>query len=334
LETQRLAREERRILRQISLALLVIFSFLEVPQKLHASEKIRLTVSNLNMSFLTAGVALRRGFFKDEGLDAEVIRMRVPVMITALSTGDIDYTMVFGSVVRAALRGLPVKVVASFLDGSAHALIARPEFQSVRELGGRTLGIESHGASSDVVARMMIKHFGIDPEKEMKIVALGSDQARLAALKEGLVDVAVISPPADAEGKRMGFNVLSRAYELFKFPFVGLGVNAKTIQEKPDQVKRTLKALIKANRYIRQNREGSIQVLTEWARVEPDLATVTYDSTWKVFSPDGSVPEDGLRLVVEQAKKELRITREVSLGDVSAVTLVRDAQRELGIQGR
>jgi hypothetical protein len=99
-------------------------------------------------------------------------------------------------------------------------------------------------------------------------------------------------------------------------------------------VKRTLKALIKANRYIRQNREGSIQVLTEWARVEPDLATVTYDSTWKVFSPDGSIPEDGLRLVVEQAKKELRITSEVSLGDVSAVTLVRDAQRELGIQGR
>jgi hypothetical protein len=61
---------------------------------------------------------------------------------------------------------------------------------------------------------------------------------------------------------------------------------------------------------------------------------VTYDSTWKVFSPDGSIPEDGLRLVVEQAKKELRITREVSLGDVSAVALVRDAQRELGIQGR
>jgi hypothetical protein len=72
----------------------------------------------------------------------------------------------------------------------------------------------------------------------------------------------------------------------------------------------------------------------EWARVEPDLATVTYDSTWRVFSPDGSVPEDGLRLVVDQAKKELQITREVSLDDVSAITLVRDAQRELGIQGR
>jgi NitT/TauT family transport system substrate-binding protein len=180
---------------------------------------------------------------------------------------------------------------------------------------------------------MMIKHFGIDPEKQMKIVALGSDQARLAALKEGLVDVAVISPPADAEGKRMGFNVLSRAYELFKFPFVGLGVNVKKIEEKPDQVKRTLRALIKANRYIRENRDGAIQVLTEWARVEPDLATSTYDSTWRVFSRDGSIPEDGLRLVVEQAKKEMRITREVSLSEVSVLNLVRDAQHELGIQG-
>jgi NitT/TauT family transport system substrate-binding protein len=286
------------------------------------------------MSFLTTGVALKKGFFKQEGLEVEVVQMRVPVMITALSTGDIDYTTVFGSVVRAAMRGLPVKAVASFLDGSPHALIARSEFKSVKELKGKTLGVESYGASSDVIARMMIKHFGIDAEKEMKVVALGPDRARLAALKQGLVDVAVIAPPADSEGRKMGFNILSRAYELFSFPFVGLGVNVKKIQERPDEVKKVIRAMIKANRFIRENREGAIQVLVDWGRVVPEHAAASYDSTVKVFNLDGSMPEDGLRAVIEQAKKELKISREVSLSEVSDITVLRETQRELEIRGR
>ncbi len=300
----------------------------------HAADRIRLTVSNLNLSFLPGGVALKKGFFKEEGLDVEVVQMRVPVMITALSTGDVDYTMVFGSVVRAAIRGLPLRVVAGLLDSSAHALIARPELKSVRDLKGKTLGVESHGASADVVARMMIKHFGIDPEKEMKVIALGPDRARLAALKEDLVDVVVVSPPADSEGKKMGFNVLSRAYELFRFPFIGLGVNVKKIQERPDEVKRVIKALIKANRFIRGNREGAIEVLSQWGRVEKEHAAASYDSTWRVFNLDGNIPDDGLRVVVEQARKELKVTREVSLSEVSDLRILRQAQMELGIKAK
>lgn len=300
----------------------------------HAADRVRVTVSNPNMSFLTTGVALKKGFFKQEGLEVEVVQMRVPVMITALSTGDIDYTTVFGSVVRAAMRGLPLKAVASFLDGSPHALVARSEFKSVKELKGKTLGVESYGASSDVIARMMIKHFGIDAEKEMKVVALGPDRARLAALKQGLVDVAVIAPPADSEGTKMGFNILSRAYELFSFPFVGLGVNVRKIQERPDEVKRVIRAMIKANRFIRENREGAIQVLVDWGRVVPEHAAASYDSTVKVFNLDGSMPEDGLRAVIERAKKELKISREVSLSEVSDITVLREAQRELDIRRR
>src|ERR671913_710001 len=99
---------------------------------LFAADKIRIAVANFNISFMTAGVAAKKGFFRDEGLEPEIIGMRPPVSITALASGDIDYTTVFGSVIRAAIRGLPVRVVASFIDGSTHALIARPEFKTVK----------------------------------------------------------------------------------------------------------------------------------------------------------------------------------------------------------
>jgi ABC-type nitrate/sulfonate/bicarbonate transport system substrate-binding protein len=185
-----------------------------------------------------------------------------------------------------------------------------------------------------VAASMMLKHLGLDPEKEIKVVALGSAAARVSALKENVVDVAVISPPADEEGKKLGFNVLARAYELFSLPFVGLGTHTRKIKEKPDEVKRTIKALIKANRFIRQNREGTIQTLVDWGRTTPSLAAAAYDSSFKIYNLDGSIPDEGLLAVIDQAIKESKLSRQVSMGEVADTSLLREAQRELGIKGR
>ena len=148
-----------------------------------AADRARFSVSSLDIAFLTPAVAHKRGFFKEEGIEAEIIRMNANVSITATATGDIDYTMIFGSVVRGAIRGLPIKVVASFLDSPTHMLIARPEFKSVKDLKGKTLGVSSFGATADVAARMMLKYSGVDPEKEMKIISLGSDRARFTDRK-------------------------------------------------------------------------------------------------------------------------------------------------------
>jgi len=298
----------------------------------HAADKVRISVTNPNMSFLPSGVALKKGFFKDEGLDVEIIRMNVPNIITALVTGDIGYTLLFGSVVRGALRGMPMRALASLLDGSTHALVAKPEYKSGKELKGKTVGIGNFGGTDEVAARMMLKSFGLDTEKDLKFIALGPDRARLAALKEGLVDVAVIAPPGDAMGRQMGFNVLLRAYEVFSFPFIGIGANLKTIREKPEEVKKVVKAMVRANRFIREDKEGAVRILMEWGKVERDHAAASYDSTWKVFSPDGNIPADGLRLVVDQAKAELKLTRDVPLSEIIDIAPLQAAQRELGIR--
>jgi NitT/TauT family transport system substrate-binding protein len=295
-----------------------------------AADKIRISISSLDVAFLTGGVALKRGFFKEEGLEAELIRMNANVSITALATGDTDYTMLFGSVVRAAARGLPLKIVASFMDSSTHTLIARSEFKSIKDLKGKTLGISSFGATADVAARMMFQKSGIDPEKDIKIIAMGSDRARFSALKEGVIDVAVISPPADVEGKKMGFNVLARAYEMFSFPFVGLGANTNKLKERPDEVKRAIKALIKANRYITSNRDGAIQVLAEWGRTDREIAAASYDGTFKVFNANGDIPDAGLKLVIDQSKAALKLDQPIPPEQVADLGPLREAQKELG----
>ena len=162
-----------------------------------AVDRIRIAVSNPNMPNLTAAMAQHSGFFKDENIDAEIIRMNPNVAVTALSTGDVDYGQLFGAVVGGAIAGLPVRIVAGYLDNWPMTLIAQPEFKSLKELKGKTLGISSFGATPDVAARLMLKQAGIDVEKDIKVLALGSDAARLTALKQRVVDLIVISPPSD-----------------------------------------------------------------------------------------------------------------------------------------
>jgi NitT/TauT family transport system substrate-binding protein len=299
-----------------------------------AMDKVRMSISAVDVSFLTGGLALKRGMFRDEGLDLELIRMNANVSVTALSTTDIDYTMVFASVVRGALRGLPMKVVASFMDSSTHLLIARPEYKTIRDLKGKTLAVSNYGATSDVAARMMMKQGGVDPEKELKIIQLGAERGRYAALREGIVDVAVLSPPTDTDAVRNGYRVLSRFHEHFKLPFTGLGTHLKKLKERPDEVKRMTRALLRANRFVRANREGTIQTMMDWIKVDRESAAATYDSTWKIFSEDGGISESGLKLVVDQGREAMKIERPVANTEVADFNIIREVQKELGIKPR
>lgn len=313
----------------IALAALLLFG-----SDVEALDRIRIAVSNPNMPNLTVSVAQKKGFFKDENIDAEIIRMNPNVAITALATGDIDYCQLFGAVVGGAIAGLPVRIVAGFLDNWPMTLIAQPEYKSLKELKGKTLGVSSYGATPDVGARMMLKQIGLDPEKEIKVLALGSDAARITALKQRVVDLIVISPPADSQMEKQGYRILARAYELFNFPYLGLGTQLRKIKEKPDEIRRAIKATIRANRFVRDNRDEAVQTLVDWGKVERDYAYASYDALRNLFNADGSVPEDGLRLVIDQARRTAKITRDVTPAEVADLTMLREAQLVLGIKGR
>ena len=299
-----------------------------------ALERIRVAVSNPNMPNLTVAMAQKNGLFKDEALEAEIIRMNPNVAITALATGDVDYCQLFGAVVGAAIAGLPVRIVAGFLDNWPMTLIAQPELKALKDLKGKTLGISSFGATPDVAARLMIKQAGIDADKEIKILALGSDAARLMALKQRVVDVVVISPPADTQMEKQGYRILARAYELFSFPYLGLGTHARKIKDKPDEIRRVIKATIRANRLIRDNRDEAVRALIGWGKVEREFAYASYDALRNLFNVDGAVPEDGLKLVIDQARRNAKVTRDIMPNEVVDLTFLREAQAELGIKAR
>lgn len=317
---------------KIFVVLLSIFVFWASVQ---AADKIRIGFPGVAVQFVPLILGEKRGFFQEAGLQVEFIQMVGNIGVVAFVSGEVDYWAGVGSsTVAGAIRGLPIKVVACYAPTVPFALISRPEFKSIQELRGKAIGVNAFGTPQEIVARLIFKHFGLDPEKEVKFLAPGSNEARFASMKQGLTAATMVSPPGDFLGKKMGFVVLARAHEILSYPTSGLAANVKKIKERPDELKNVIKAGIRANRYIRQNREGTIQFMMEWMKIDKEIATATYESTWKIYNEDGSLPEDGFRLIIEEAKKFAKANRDVSLSEVADLSILREAQKELGIKGK
>jgi NitT/TauT family transport system substrate-binding protein len=310
-------------------ALLLLFLF---HSSLQAADRIRIGVPQFAVQFITLPLAEKRGFLKEEGLGAEIIRISGNAASAALVSRELDYSVALQ--VESAIAGLPLRVVACYVPATFIVLMAQPRFKSVKDLKDGSIAVNTFAGAPIFIARMIAKRFGLDPDRDLKFLASGLPEARLLALSQGLAAAAMLPVPWDFRATKTGFISLARAHELFTYPDVGLSANLNKIKERPDEVKRVIKAGIKANRYIRTNRDGTIQFIQEWLKIDREIATATYDSLAKFFNEDGSLPEDGFRLLIEDVKKVAKVDREVAFREVADLSILREAQRELGIMAR
>jgi ABC-type nitrate/sulfonate/bicarbonate transport system substrate-binding protein len=105
------------------------------------------------------------------------------------------------------------------------------------------------------------------------------------------------------------------------------------IKGRPDEVKRVIRAGIKASRYIKTNRDATIQFLMEWQRIDKEIATGTYEYLAKATNESGSLSEDGFRLMIDEIKELAKVSREIPMSDVADLSILTEAQKELGIKG-
>ncbi len=317
-------------MRKILGALLTVFL---IYASAHAADKVRIAYSAGTGSFLFL-LAHKKGFLKAEGVDAEVIRMTGNVPVAALVSGEIDYHTTLGTSVRAAIQGLPLRVVAAYGEGSSWVLASRSNIKSVPELKGKVIAVGNPGSGPDTNGRIMVKHFGLEPDRDVKFVAAdeGLPEGRLLRVQQGFIDATVVPIPADLSAKKMGLNVIARSYEIYKPTSFGLITTTRKIKEKRNEVKRMIVAGIKTSRYIRANPDPTVQSLMELFRTDQEMAGANYDYLSKTLNDDGSPTENGFRLLIEDIKESVKVNREVSFNEVSDLSILREAQRELGIR--
>jgi NitT/TauT family transport system substrate-binding protein len=269
-----------------ALILFISFGFAE-------ARRITVGVPVLDVTQSALYVARDRGYYQKEGLDVELILMRGSVANQALIAGDVEFTTVPTAGLQAALQGAPLKVVLSTFHKPMFWLYSRPEIKSVRELTGKKVAVSSLGAAGDSALRELIKKNGMDENRDVAILAIGTTATRLGALSAGVVDGAMMTFPHNITAAESGFRELVSFIASDIIQLQGAIVTRDgLLSSEPAVVEKFLRATIKGIIYYSTNRSGAAQILARNTQSQEALAAKVYDLVKPALTTEGILNDD------------------------------------------
>jgi NitT/TauT family transport system substrate-binding protein len=319
-------------IQHIQTGLLLMLGLFIAAGELRAEEKIRIGLSTHSPGFLPTVIAEKKGFYAKHGLAPEHILISISVGMSALGTGDLDYSNGLAQGILASIRGVPVKLVMFTQEKLVFFLMAKPQFQKVTDLKGKTIGISYFGSTTHMVAEGILRHYGLVPGKDVNVLPSGDDQGRLAALDVGRIDATVGIPPLDVVAAKKGYKILARAGDYLNLPQNGIIVTDKKLETSPDQVKRMIKGTIEALQFIKNRREEATDILAQWSRVDKEMAKAIFASYAPGYSTDGTMSEEGLQAALQEGMTRAKIEKKFPLSQIADRRLLFEAQKELGLK--
>ena len=286
------------------------------------TQKIRIAYSSRSNTITPFYIAASKGFFREEGLDVELIQVSPRLGALAVMNGDVSFTTSFTSTFRGILQGLPLKLILVALKKGIYFLVVRPEIKDVEDLKGKKLGVATIRGTDQLVAEELLRSKGFNPALLQQIV-IGETPLRAQALVAGIVQVVSLSPPHDLVLQQMGYKVLAGPPEV-GLPASGLFTSDRLLKENPQGVKRTLRALIKANRFITEKRQETIAVMLKSLPQPQEVASRSYDLELKALSKDGQMTDGEMESLIERLGEKKR-----PLDEVRDFSPVRQALKEL-----
>ncbi|HEX9442720.1 MAG TPA: ABC transporter substrate-binding protein [Candidatus Binatia bacterium] len=286
------------------------------------AERVRIAYASRSNSATPQYLAQTRGFFKAEGLEAELIQMNPRLGATAVAGGDVAFATPFVSTFRAILQGFPMKLVFVHLKKGPYFIIVRPEIKDVQQLKGKKLGVSTIRGADQLVAEEMLRAKGFNPGL-LQAVAIGDGPVRMQALISGAVEAISIAPPHDLMLQRMGYPALAGPPEQ-GLPVAGMFASDRLLRENPQLARRTLKALLRAHEFILENKSATIPVMIRWLPQTPEVAARSYDLELKTLARDGQMTDGEIESLIDRLGEKKR-----ALDEVRDFTLARQALKEL-----
>lgn len=293
-----------------------------------AAERVVIGTPSRGLFEFPAVVAIRKGFYQEEGLAVDRVQMQPLIAVKALMSGDVDYLLAWGSAVRAAITGVPIKAVAGMASRPLHVLIARPGIKTPKDLKGKTIGVDSVAGTVDYLSRAALRHYGMEPDRDVKIIVTGESPTRLAALRAGSIDATPIDIAFAVKAEDEGFRRFLYLGDIIELPLSGITVMESKLQNQREQVKRIVRATIRGTRFMKQNRAETIQMLSDYLKITLSQSAKAYDVSIQSFSDDGLISDKAVNVDVQLTKERLKMTKEIPLSQLVDWSLVREIKAE------
>jgi NitT/TauT family transport system substrate-binding protein len=296
--------------------------------------KVPVQIPAITPAVTAFAVARERGYYRQEGLDVQLVVMASGLGTQALLGGNVKFSTAGGAGLMPILRGAPVRFMFTSFSRPMFWLYARSDIRLVESLKGRKVGVSSLGSGPDSLLREILKKHGLEGGRDVAIMAVGSGTARFYALQAGTVDAAMLSVPANLMAQEAGFRELVSFIDQEWIELQGtVNVTDQLMASDPMLVEKFIRATLKGFIHFRDLRSQTIAILARFLRIKEEVAARIYDLMRPSLTQDGIVSEEiqlkSLEHVIERAglKDPPRLEK---IFDYSLAVKVRNELRAKG----
>ena len=248
------------------------------------------------------------GIFKKHGIHLEMIY--IPggsLSVQALIGNSLDMLLAGGTpLVYAVLKGADLKYIAGLNNRMPYVLVVREGINSAEQLRGKKIGISRFGSNTDFVVKLAATQMGLNPKRDVQVIQVGGQDARMVALKTGAVDATVLTPELAIAGRKLGFHTLYDLVEKgIEYLQIGVAARADYLKAQNDVARRVTRAYLESIKYYMSHREEAIKKSMQLLKIDDrQAAEVGYDYRLKTLPADGKLSVKGMQLVIDAAAED------------------------------
>lgn len=319
----------------LCLAGYLMFFLLVAPSANHAqapAKKVRMGIQSTNIGFLPFHVAYHKGFYREQGIDLEMIFMSTQAVNTAFARGDVDYSAAVNGIVQTIVRGNAAKILACAVDRPLQSFIARKEVRSARDLKGKKVAGSTAGGTATLMADLALKHFGLVPGRDVTVIPLRDN--RWTALESGIIDAALLGVPENIIATDKGYKELLFLGDIVSFPQNGFGASVKKIQESPEEVYGMVWATLRGFIFSLDQRNGDEAIgiiMKQWKLSDRRLAGEMLQQLNRGVMRDMSVKNEGMQLMIDLVREDSKVSQPFGVGQIVDYSFLEKARRELNL---
>jgi len=292
-------------------------------------QRVRIPFTSYTIEQLPYQLADKKGYFREEGFTPEFIYMRSTTITMALASQTLLYSSGASSAIQAAVSGIDAKVLWVASSKTLMFLLAKPEIKQVSDLKGKRIGVSGIGGASDVGTRAMLSANGVNP-RDATIIAIGPTEARLLALKAGVIDATPLISPRNFQAENLGFRNLGFMGDFMPNAFGGFSINSVALSQDAKTVETLVRIGLKGLRVMKQDRAFTVDVMQKFTKMDDkEIAQRTYEANIPYFTDDGIISEAEQRAILEESKKQLNVDKPIPLS-VFDFSLTQKVKKELG----
>lgn len=314
----------------ISVLILALFG---IPAE-SSARKIRVAIPGYNITQVVFFTAKQKGFYKEEGLDVDLIQMTGTLSNLALMTSEVEFTSVPTAAMTANLRGANLRVLFATFERPLFWLYTRPNVRDVKSIRGKKVGVGGFNQASYILLKELLSDHGMEPGKDYTIIQAGDSSPRLTALVSGFIDAALLPLPWNITAQDSGLHelvALSKGNIIA--PTGSIVVREEFLRSENSLIDQFVRASLKGLRYSLERRGETIAALTRSLRIKEDLAAKGYDAARPALTADGTMSEQSQKKALEMVLKSANVKDSPPLDRFFNFAATRKANAELQAKG-